>query len=214
VLCRGAEAFAQRDDAVTVHMLVRHFLDRDDIAATLIVYFHHLREAARPGMDEHVGQRQREGLVADKLARAPDGMSEAERLLLAHEARAAGDGPRGFQHFEFRRLAARLQRRLKLVGEVEMVLDGALAASGHEDEMLDPGLDRLLDGILDDGFVNDGQHLLGDHLGRGQEAGAETGNRKDDLANLLANPGCHDGPDVCVCINPDGKAQAPGACFA
>ena len=54
-----------------------------------------------------------------------------------------------------------------------MVLERAFAAAGDEDHLLDPGLARLLDRILDQRPVDDRQHLLGHRLGRGQEAGAE-----------------------------------------
>ncbi len=62
---------------------------------------------------------------------------------------------------------------------VEMILDDALVAAGDEDEMLDPGLARLIDGKLDDRPVDDGQHLLGHGLGGRQEPGAKTGHGKD-----------------------------------
>ena len=49
----------------------------------------HLREAAALVLHQHVGQQQRERLVPDQLARAPDRVAEAERQLLAGEARGA-----------------------------------------------------------------------------------------------------------------------------
>ena len=83
-------ALAAGDDAVGRDLLHRHFLDGDDVAAGLLIGFHHLLEDAGRGLEQHVGQQQREGLVADQLARAPDGVAEAERLLLAGEAGLAG----------------------------------------------------------------------------------------------------------------------------
>ena len=61
----------------------------------------------------------------------------------------------------------------------------ALVAPGHEDEMLDPGLARLVDHVLHDRAVDDGQHLLRHGLGGGQEAGAETGDGEDGFADAL-----------------------------
>src|SRR6266567_7076661 len=66
---------------------------------------------------------------------------------------------------------------------VEVVDDGALAAAGHHDHLLDPARDRLLDAVLDRRLVDEGQHLLRLRLGHGQEARAETGRREDRLAH-------------------------------
>src|SRR5687767_14134337 len=66
-----------------------------------------------------------------------------------------------------------------------MILERVLAAAGHEDHLLDPGLARFLDGILDERPVNDRQHFLGDRLGGRKETSAKTGNREDGLADGL-----------------------------
>ena len=50
-----------------------------------------------------------------------------------------------------------------------MILDHALVAPGDEDEMLDAGL-GLVDHVLDQRLVDDGQHLLRHRLGGGQDA--------------------------------------------
>ena len=68
-----------------------------------------------------------------------------------------------------------------------MILDRGLGAAGHEDELLDAGGLRLLDRVLDERLVDDGQHLLGHRLGRGQEPRAEAADREDRLANAV----CH-----------------------
>ena len=65
-----------------------------------------------------------------------------------------------------------------------MILHDRLAATGDEDELLGTGGGRFLQRVLDDRPVDDRQHLLGQHLGRGQHARAETGHRKHDLADL------------------------------
>jgi len=69
-----------------------------------------------------------------------------------------------------------------------MILDDALVAPGDEDEMLDPGLARLVDHMLDQRPVDHRQHLLGHRLGGRQEAGPEAGDREDGFANRF-----HDG---------------------
>src|SRR3546814_625530 len=79
----------------------------------------------------------------------------------------------------------RSHRLFEFEGDVEMILDRALAAPGDEDHLLDPRLARLVDRILDQRPVDDRQHLLRNRLGGGQEPGAETGNGKDGFADRL-----------------------------
>ena len=151
----------------------------------LAVAVDHLGEAAALGLHQHVGQQQRERLVADQFARAPDRVAEPERRLLAGEARGAGAGQVARQQLEVGLLAALDQRELELELAVEMVLDHALVAAGDEDEMLDAGLARLVDHVLDQRPVDHGQHLLGHRLGGGKEARAEAGDRKNRFADWL-----------------------------
>ena len=76
-------------------------------------------------MVQHVGQEQREGLVADDVARAPDRVAEAERGLLAGEAGLAGPRQVAGERLKLRRLAALLEGAVEFVGDVEVVLDHA-----------------------------------------------------------------------------------------
>ncbi len=134
-------------------------------------------------MMEHVGQKQGERLVADDLASAPHGMAEPERRLLPGEARLAGTRQLLLQERELVLLAAFGERALELELAVEMVLDDALVAARHEDEMLDAGGLSLIDHMLDDRPVDHGQHFLRDRLGGRQKPGAETGDRKYGFAD-------------------------------
>ena len=135
---------------------------------------------AGAGGHQVVREEDGERLVADDLARAPDGVAEAERLLLAHRGQHSGSEARAVERVE--RLAARLHRRLELVGDVEMVVERRLASAGDEDELLDPRLERFLDRVLDERAIDDGEHFLGDRLGGGEEAGAEAGDGEHRLA--------------------------------
>jgi hypothetical protein len=105
-------------------------------------------------------------------------VAEAERLLLAGEAGLAGGGQILLQLAESLGLAARFERVLELVLAVEMILDDGLVAAGDEDKVLDAGLARLVDRILDQRAVDDRQHFLRHCLGGGQEACAEPGHGK------------------------------------
>jgi hypothetical protein len=159
------------------------------IAAVLVVGLDHLGETRLVAIVEHVGQQERERLVADNVARAPYGVTESERRLLARKAGAARLRQRLGEHCELVRLAALAERRLELRLPVEMILDRTLVAAGHEDEMLDPRRTRLVDHVLDDGAVDHGQHLLRHRLGRGQEACAEPGHGEHGLADTLRGSG-------------------------
>ena len=80
-------------------------------------------------------------------------------------------------------LAAPGERVIELGVPVEMVLQRALAPAGDEDELLDAGGARLLDGVLDDRRVDHRQHLFGHCLGRRQEPGAQPGDREHGLGH-------------------------------
>lgn len=53
-------------------------------------------------------------------------------------------------HVERRVIALRREGRLQFEVGVEVVLDGALVATRHEDQGVNPRGDGLLDGVLDD----------------------------------------------------------------
>ena len=61
-------------------------------------------------MHHHVRQQNREGLIAHHVARAPDGVAEAQRLLLAGEAGLPCRRQILFEDIELNRLAALAQR--------------------------------------------------------------------------------------------------------
>ena len=55
---------------------------------------------------------------------------------------------------------------------LEVAGDGLLARRGDDNDLLDPGLDRLLDDVLEHWLIQDGKQFFGDGLGHRQEAGA------------------------------------------
>ena len=130
-----------------------------------------------------VGQQHRERLVTDDLACAPHGMTQPERLLLADIDRGARLLADALDRREA--LAAILERRFQLIGNVEMILERRFAAPGDEDDLLDPGLDRFFHRILDQRLIDDGQHLLRHCLGRRQESRPEASNGKNGLTQWL-----------------------------
>ena len=75
------------------------------------------------------------------------------------------------------------EKALELDVDVEMVLDGVLAAAGDDDDVVDAGLDRFLDAVLNNRLVDEREHFLRLCFGRGKESGAEAGGREDDFAD-------------------------------
>ena len=100
---------------------------------------------ARPvGDDDVVGQDDRERLVADQVLGHEHRVPEAQLLLLA-DVRQLGEVGDRAHLAELLDLALLLEQVLELVVEVEVVLDRALVGRGDDDDLLDPGRDRLFD---------------------------------------------------------------------
>ena len=154
--------------------------------AALVEDVDHLLQAGDLGVDHIVGQDDGEGFIADQFLGAENGVAQAERLLLAHvaDARQRGDTARDREQFL---LAAALERRVELEAEVEVVFHGAFAAAGDDDDVLDAGGNGLFDAVLDDGLVDQRQHLLGNDLGGRQKARAQAACGEDRFANLLCS---------------------------
>ena len=144
---------------------------------------------ARPvGHDHVVGQDDRERLVADEVLGHQDGVAEPELLLLPHVRHLGevADRPDLPEHLD---VALLLEQVLELVGEVEVILDRPLLAGGDDDDLLDPGRHGLLDRVLDDRLVDEGQHLLGLGLGGREETGPPACGGEDSLANAHRTSG-------------------------
>ena len=84
-------------------------------APDLVCKRHHLGETALRVLHELVGQEQCERLVADELPRAPHGVAQAQRLLLAREARSSGPGEVPRQQIKIALPLALAQRHLTWV---------------------------------------------------------------------------------------------------
>ena len=137
----------------------------------MLVNIHHLSEARPFTLDDVVGERDGERLLADGGLRGQDGVAQAARLRLAD-----------INYFAQTRNRVQLAAKvvlppprklvLELEGDVKMVLDGGLPAAGHKHHHGDARASHFLDGILNQGLVNDRQHFLGLRLGGGQESRA------------------------------------------
>ena len=191
-------ALADTANAILMRQMPGHFFDRDQVGfiAQLVGGLDHLSKAARRVQHQLVRQHHRERLVADDVAGAPHRMAEAERRLLPGKTHGACLGLVARQNLHLGLLPARLERGVKFVHPVEMILDHALVAAGDEDEMFDAGFAGLIDHILDQRPVDDGKHFLRHRLGGGQDAGAEAGDREDGFADF--HGGCRVPCGECV----------------
>src|ERR1019366_7427258 len=169
--------------AVRGNALRRHLHHGQHRGAEEVVHVQKLAQAGGLGFDHVVGQHHRERLVAHQFPGAQYRVPQSQGLLLAHVGHAdqignaADDGQQLL-------LFARLQQVFQLEADIEMVLDGALAAARYHDDVLNARVDRLLHPILDDRLVHDGQHFFGLRLGGGKKAGAEPGGRENSFSNF------------------------------
>ncbi len=95
-----------------------------------------------------------------------------------------GAGRSCARKIESRALLPFEQRHFQFELAVEVILDDAFVAAGDEDEMLDAGLARLVDDVLDQRPVDHRQHLLRHGLGRGQKPGAKPGDGKYGFTDM------------------------------
>ena len=133
--------------------------------------------------DEVVGEHHGERFMPDGVARHEHSVAEAELLFLTdrHEVHHVGNRSYGSQVFD---IAALLKDRLKVRRDVEVIFDRALMFARDKNDPLDPRGDRLFDGVLDGGAINDRQQLLWDSLRRRKEPGAPSGYRENCGADL------------------------------
>jgi hypothetical protein len=130
-----------------------------------------------------VGQEHRERPVADRLAGAPDGVPQPPRLVLVGDrhppvAPDAGEPIGGVV------VALVAQHRDQGVVTLEVALDRRFGVIADDDDVLDPGAQRLVDDELDRRRVADRHQLLGDSLRRRQEPRTRSGSRDDRTAHL------------------------------
>ena len=109
-------------------------------------------------------------------------MPQTLGLLLADKihVRHVGHGAHGARLLE---LAVCDQAVFEVGRVVKIILNGGLAAVGDDEDLLDARSDGLLHDVLDHGLVDQGQHLLGDALGVGQQAGTQTRRGDDGFSN-------------------------------
>ena len=143
----------------------------------LVVDVHQLADGGRVGVDHVVAEHDGEGLIADEVAGDVHGVAEAARRSLPDGAEAGqrGDVTDGRELIE---LAAVFEQGLELDVDVEVIDHRRLAARGHEHDLFDAGRHGFLDGVLNDGLVDQRQHFLRHGLGGRKEPGAKARRRE------------------------------------
>jgi hypothetical protein len=124
-----------------------------------------------------------EGFVANEVARNEHGMAETEGLFLARVAdlHHIADAANHFRQILFSSL---FEKTLEHRSVVKMILDGVLAFSGDDDDVLDAGGDAFFGDILNLRFVNDREHFFWLSLGGGKETRPEAGGGQDRFADF------------------------------
>ena len=169
------------DHAVFVGIPFGDGLDRQYGGMISFMNLDHLRDATGIGIDEIVGQDYGECFVPNDGAGAGYGVSEAERSLLPDVDAMHVSGKDRAHVGEQMVFAAGLQRDLQFTRAVEVILDGPFLTPGDEDKLMNARCHRLFDGILDQGFVDDGEHFLGACLGGGEKSRPQSRDGKDGL---------------------------------
>ncbi len=165
-------------DTIVPDLLLRDLFERHHAGAASEPFERRpeLREQRGVADVDRVPEEDPERLVADMVLGAGDRVREAPRRPLTHKME------RGFLHRLFElpeRVLGAGSSEVRVV--VEMILDGPLAATGHDGDVVGAPGDGLFDDVLDDRSVEHGEHLLGHALGRGQEPGPQARGWNDDL---------------------------------
>ena len=127
-----------------------------------------------------VAQQNKEVLARNSVGSRANGMAQALGLILIAEVdRHVASVGNGIGILGFSALA---QEVLEGAIGLEVAQQLGLSRRGDDDDTVDfLGVKRLLDDVLDDGLIEDRQHLLRSALRAGQEAGAEARSGDDGL---------------------------------
>ena len=92
-----------------------------------------------------------------------------------------GDGADGGEHLF---LALRFENMFQFEADIEVIFDGRLATPSDDNHVLNAGVQRLFNTVLDDRFIDQRQHFFGTGFRGGKETSAQPGGRKDSLSDF------------------------------
>jgi hypothetical protein len=173
------------DDAVARNLFGWHPHHRQHRGPHPVVDLDHLPDAGDVASDEVVAKKNGEGLLAHERLRDRDRVPEAERLFLAHVGYVDEVGD-GLHDSELLALALVFEKALELEGDVEVIFDRRFSAAGHQDDVLDSRVDGFFDHVLDEGLVDERQHLLRLRLRRREKPRPQAGRGEDRFSDLHA----------------------------
>src|SRR6185312_5092241 len=100
------------------------------------------------GIHDVIAEHDCERLVANEIFRLQDSVAQAKRLALPDVADASHVGDRS-NFSEAVQLAALAKQMFKLERNIKVIFNGALVATGYDDDGFNSGSDCLLDDVLD-----------------------------------------------------------------
>ena len=109
-------------------------------------------------------------------------MSQAQRLFLTHVGHVDHVGNLAYD-LEQVVLAFFFEHLLQFVADVEMIFDRALAASSDNDDLVASGRHCLFHPILNDGLIDQRQHLFRLSFGGREKARTQSGSGENRFAN-------------------------------
>src|SRR5216683_728207 len=165
-----------------MRLLLGNFFDGNRSDSRLSVYVNELLRRRIPAGNQHIAEQNRERLVAHQIFCHQHGVSQAQRLLLPRVTHlyhvAYPPHHRGLLF-----LPPFFQEAFQCRRMVEVVFDGILPFSRHDDDVLDSGDHALFHHVLNLGFVDDRQHFLGLRFCGRQETRPQTRGRQNRLAH-------------------------------
>ena len=165
------------EHAVAGHVLTAEVFGGQDRLPGHPVSGQQLRRDVR-GPEQIVGEGHHHRVVTGEVPRQQQRVARAAHLRLTDHRDVQ---LRWARLLQLRGGSLGREHRVELRIPVEPVLDGALAAAGDQQHVLDARVDELLDHQIDGGPVDHRQQLLGHHPGDRQEARAVARSNDDAL---------------------------------
>ena len=166
-------------------MLRGHFFHPHNPQAVPVVSIAKLsnHRLVRRGDDDVVPVKDGKGLAAHKALGAKHRVAQPLGLLLADilDVGHLGD----VDNLAVKRLlAGAKQPLLQLRGPVEVILHAGFSTAGDNKDIGDARPHRLLHNVVDGGAVHNGEHLLGDRFGGGEDTGAQPGGGNHSFCHI------------------------------